>query len=60
MKKADAVKYFGGVGKLADALGIASPSVSEWGERVPPLRQFQIEHITKGRLKAEASLKKPA
>lgn len=38
---------------LADALGIKVPSVYEWGEYPPPLRQIQLEQITGGALKAE-------
>jgi DNA-binding transcriptional regulator YdaS (Cro superfamily) len=53
MKKADAIAYFGSVSKLAAALGLGQPSVSEWGDIVPPLRQLQIQHLTGGRLQAE-------
>ena len=51
----EVIKYFGGVGATARALKIESPSVSEWLRRrkVPLLRQFQIEHISKGKLKVK-------
>ena len=46
MKKANALKIFGGVQKTADALGIAQPSVSEWDEEeIPKGREYQIYHI---------------
>jgi len=31
--------------------------VQEWGLIVPPLRQFQLEALTGGKLKAESRLK---
>lgn len=51
MKKADAVAHFGTQQKLANALGIAPASVSQWGEDIPPLRAFQLERITDGALR---------
>lgn len=54
MRTSDALAFFGGSKPaLADALGIKVPSIYEWGEFPPPLRQIQIEHLTGGTLKAE-------
>jgi DNA-binding transcriptional regulator YdaS (Cro superfamily) len=53
MKKKDAVKYFGGVSKLAAALGILHSAVSQWGEDIPQRRAFEIERITEGALKVD-------
>ena len=53
MLKEDAVKHFGGVTKLADALGLSKGAVSQWGVTVPLLRAYQIERLTDGALKAE-------
>lgn len=53
MKPKDVIKYYGTQQKAAEALGCKQPSISEWvksGE-VPKLRQYQIEKITKGKLK---------
>ena len=53
MKKSEVVEFFGGIQQTADALGIRYQSVREWPEdRVPEGRQFQIQVISKGRLKA--------
>ena len=52
MNKQDAIKHFGGVNKLAAALKIKPPSVSGWKE-IPIPRQFQIQVITNGKLKAD-------
>lgn len=54
MTKEDAVNHFGGPAKLAKVLGIASQAVSQWGEFVPEGRAYQLQHITKGKLKVEA------
>lgn len=43
--KQEAVDTFGGVKKLAEALGIQHSAVSQWGEFVPPLRAFQIREL---------------
>ncbi len=47
------IGHFGSQRKAAEALGLAQPSVANWGEYPPPLRQLQIEALTKGELKAE-------
>jgi DNA-binding transcriptional regulator YdaS (Cro superfamily) len=50
-----AIEHFGSQSALARALGIEPPSVAEWkaNGRIPPLRQFQIESVTGGKLKAD-------
>ena len=52
MKTADAIAAFGGVNKLAAALKIWPQSIYQWGEYVPESRQYQIQVLTKGKLKA--------
>lgn len=49
----EAVKHYGSQTKLATALDIKQGSVSGWGEFPPPLRQLQLQQITKGKLRAE-------
>jgi hypothetical protein len=53
MTTKEAVKFFGTVQKLADALNIKQPAVSQWGEYPPIPRQYQIQVLTKNKLKAE-------
>ena len=53
MKTKDAISYFGGTVKLAKALGIAQPAVSQWGSDVPLRRAHEIQHITGGVLKVD-------
>lgn len=45
MKKAEAIKKFGGASDLAKALGITHSSVSQWSDDVPALRVYQIKEI---------------
>jgi DNA-binding transcriptional regulator YdaS (Cro superfamily) len=51
MKTKQAAEFFGSKKKLAVALGISPSAVTMWGEDVPELRQYQIERITKGKVK---------
>lgn len=52
MTTQEVIEFFGSKANVAKALGIKKPSVSGWGE-VPPIgRQYQIQAITKGKLKA--------
>ena len=52
MLTSEAVAYFKGKKKLAEALGISPAAVSQWGEVVPELRQYQLQRVTGGFLKA--------
>lgn len=53
MDKQQAIRHFGSSAALARALGITRAAVTNWGERVPPLRQWELEVLTEGALKAE-------
>lgn len=53
MTKADAVRHFGGMTELAAALGVSYQAVFQW-DVIPMRRQYEIERITKGVLKADA------
>jgi hypothetical protein len=52
MKTSDVVAEFGGVKALADALGIWPQAVYRWGDTVPPLRRYQIEHLRRAKVAA--------
>ncbi|MCC6530947.1 MAG: helix-turn-helix domain-containing protein [Burkholderiales bacterium] len=51
MLTSDAIAFFGGAAKLADAIGVRAPSIYSWGERVPWRRQIQLEQLSRGALK---------
>lgn len=51
MKTKSAADFFGSKKKLAEALGISPSAVTMWGEEVPELRQYQIERLTRGKVK---------
>lgn len=54
MKYEEVLDHFGSQQATADALGIKQPSVAAWKESgIPEPRQFQIEVITDGKLKAD-------
>jgi DNA-binding transcriptional regulator YdaS (Cro superfamily) len=52
MRKADAIAAFGTAAELARALGITRAAIHQWGDTVPLARQYQVERLTQGRLKA--------
>lgn len=52
MKKSQAIEHFGSVLALARSLGVTYEAVRQWDE-VPELRQYQLEHLTGGMLKAD-------
>jgi DNA-binding transcriptional regulator YdaS (Cro superfamily) len=58
----DAINYFGSKAKLAEALGVNRSAISNWrGELVPRWRAYELERITKGKLRLDPSLyQKPA
>lgn len=53
MKTRDAANFFGSKKKLADALGIQPSAVTMWGDSIPVSRQYQIQVLSKGKLRAE-------
>jgi len=55
MKKQEAIAFFGGAKKLAIALGVSPASVSQWGIDIPELRAYQIEKLTRGKLKVNSA-----
>lgn len=54
------VAHFGTQEKAAEALGVTQGSVSAWRDGIPPLRQYQIQLVTGGVLKADHQQKSAA
>ena len=52
MKKQEVIKHFGSVAALARALDISPSAIYMWTD-VPLARQYQIEVLTRGKLKSE-------
>lgn len=53
MQTRKAIEHFGSTRKLAQALGITPQAINQWGAVVPKLRQYEIERVTDGKLKAD-------
>ena len=51
MNTTDAIRHFGTVAALAEALGIKRQAVYQWGDRVPEQRAYQLQVITAGALR---------
>ncbi len=45
MKTEEAIAAFGGVRRLAEALGVSTQSAYRWGDELPPLRVYQVREI---------------
>lgn len=52
MKTDAVIQHFGGVSKLAQALGISRKAIYQWGEEPPEGRQYQIQLMTSGKFRA--------
>lgn len=52
MTTEEAAAHYGGVRELALALNLSTAAVYAWGKYPPIGRQFQLEILTKGALKA--------
>lgn len=52
MTKDEVIQHYGSQGIVADALGIKQPSVANWRDPLPELRQLEIERLTGGVLRA--------
>ena len=60
MKIEQVIKHFGSQVAAANALGVQQPTISNWKKRgsIPHIQQLRIEHITKGKLKAQPLMAK--
>jgi len=51
MTKNEAIEFFGSKLKLSEALGIKHQAITGWGDYPPDGRQWQIQVLTKNKLK---------
>lgn len=55
MNKQDVLRHFGGVSATARALGIGRSAVSQWPELIPEGRAWQVEAVTRRKLRVDPS-----
>lgn len=61
MRKSEAIKHFGSVRELAEKLGVTDVAIYKWDEIIPKGRAYELEKLTKGKLKVDPTLyQKPA
>lgn len=60
MKFDQIIKHFGSQVAAAHAIGVTQPTLSNWKKRgtIPHIQQLRIEHVTKGKLKAQPLMSK--
>ncbi|MFC1121864.1 Cro/CI family transcriptional regulator [Pasteurella multocida] len=56
MLKEDVIKYFGTMAKLAKALNISVPAISQWGEVIPEKNAYKLQEITNRALVVDSTL----
>ena len=56
MDMSTVVAWYGSKAAVARALGVSAVAVTRWKDDVPPLRQLQLERMTKGALRADDSI----
>lgn len=52
MTTQEVIEFFGSKAEISRALGCTKACVSMWGDEPPRSRQWQIQVLTKGKLKA--------
>lgn len=55
MTTEEAIHHYGSVKALADELDVWPHSIYKWGHQPPESRQYQIEVLSEGKLKADRS-----
>ena len=53
MTNEEAIKFFGHRAIMAEKLGVTLHVTYRWDEQMPMLRQYQVERLSNGRLKAD-------
>lgn len=52
MNITEAISHFGSKKKIAEVLGIHPSAVTQWGDSIPEVRQYQLQVLSKNKLKA--------
>jgi hypothetical protein len=53
MTTQEAIDHYGSIRRLAEALKIWPHAIYRWGDHPPEARQYQLQVLTGGKLKAE-------
>lgn len=53
MKTKEAIEFFGGIKRLAEALDIWPHVIYRWGDHPPKARQYELQVKTGGKLRVE-------
>lgn len=56
MKKKSVIAHYGSVTAIAKALDITTAAVAKWEDIIPKGRAYELEKLTKGKLKVDPSL----
>ena len=56
MKKSDVINYYGSVAAVAEKLGTSDVAIYKWLEIIPKVRAYELERLTKGKLKFDPTL----
>ena len=58
----EAINHFGSATALAKALKIKKSAVSQWRKtgKIPPLRQYQLQEVTNGKLQMNGNRSHPS
>lgn len=60
MTTKEAIAFFGSQAELAAALGVSSGAVSQWSDEPPDWRQWQIQVLTKNKLRVSERVREKA
>lgn len=60
MKTTDVIAHYGSFARAAKALNLSRHSLYQWGDEVPPARQFELEVKTGGALVSDYSREQAA
>lgn len=56
MKKADVINHYGSVAAVAKKLGTSDVAIYKWHDIIPKVRAYELERLTKGKLKFDPAL----
>lgn len=58
MRTADVVAFFGSIKKTCSALECTRASIYQWGDHIPPAREYEVEVKSLGKLQSRFTLER--